>query len=390
MKNEFKQGLLVGCGVGVLAFALGTAPAQAAEPSSRPMAPDPSGAMPQPKAEKTGIAHASVEVASIDKTARKITVKMPNGEKAQIQVPTDVQEFDKLKVGDRDRRRLHAVGRPRVPAPGNEAEHHRARGRRAGMAGRQMSVSAEVIKVDPASNQVTFKGPKGTHRIVTVQQDPGFCRRGCRTSSRGRSSCCSTRRRWPPPSSRPKSRAGSDRRGRATRGRPGRGVPRFFVQAAGLQTIANHWLKAARPARLGRLRAAGSSPHARARSAAAGELRAQTAAAGESDRREGEAALRDVLRDLSWRERQRLRRRQRAVAADRALPGDGVGRVPAGGHRPGTAGNRDGGLRPGAGRPALAARRESDRRHAARGWTEADRLATRTGRGLRQRGQAGL
>jgi len=40
-----------------------------------------------------------------------------------------------------------------------------------GIAGRQVSVSAEVIKVDPATNQVTFKGPKGTHRIVTVQ-DP--------------------------------------------------------------------------------------------------------------------------------------------------------------------------------------------------------------------------
>ena len=129
--NEFKQGLLVGCGVGVLAFALGTAPAQAAEPSSRPMAPDPSGAMPQPKAEKTGIAHASVEVASIDKTARKITVKMPNGEKAQIQVPTDVQEFDKLKVGDKiDVDYMQSVALGFLPQ-GTKPSDHRARGRRA-------------------------------------------------------------------------------------------------------------------------------------------------------------------------------------------------------------------------------------------------------------------
>ena len=171
MKNEFKQGLLVGCGVGVLAFALGTAPAQAAEPSSRPMAPDPSGAMPQPKAEKTGIAHASVEVASIDKTARKITVKMPNGEKAQIQVPTDVQEFDKLKVGDKiDVDYMQSVALGFLPQGTKPSITERAAAG-PGMAGRQMSVSAGVIKVDPASNQVTFKGPKGTHRIVTVQ-DP--------------------------------------------------------------------------------------------------------------------------------------------------------------------------------------------------------------------------
>ena len=175
MKNEIKQGkraLLFGCaGMGVLAFALAASPARAAEPSSRPMAPDPSGAMPQPRAEKTGIAHASVEVAAIDKSARKVTVKMPNGEKAQIQVPTDVQEFDKLKVGDKvdvDYMQSVALGfLPQGTKP--SMTEHAAAG--PGMAGRQMSVSAEVIKVDPANNQVTFKGPKGTHRIVTVQ-DP--------------------------------------------------------------------------------------------------------------------------------------------------------------------------------------------------------------------------
>ena len=171
MKNEFKQGLLVGCGAGVLAFALAASPAHAAEPSSRPMAPDPSGALPQPKAEKTGIAHASVEVASIDKTARKITVKMPNGEKAQIQVPTDVQEFDKLKVGDKiDVDYMQSVALGFLPQGTKPSVTERAAAG-PGMAGRQMSVSAEVIKVDPANNQVTFKGPKGTHRIVTVQ-DP--------------------------------------------------------------------------------------------------------------------------------------------------------------------------------------------------------------------------
>ena len=101
MTNEIKRGLVFGCaGVGLLAFVLAT-PARAAEPSSRPMAPDPGGAVPQPKAEKTEIVHASVAVTAIDKSARKLTVKMSNGEKALIQVPADVQEFDKVKVGDK-------------------------------------------------------------------------------------------------------------------------------------------------------------------------------------------------------------------------------------------------------------------------------------------------
>ena len=171
MKNEIKRGLLVGCtGVGLLAFVLAT-PARAAEPSSRPMAPDPGGAVPQPKAEKTETTHATVVVTAIDKSARKLTVKLSSGDKALIQVPADVQEFDKVKVGDKidvDYMQSVALGfLPQGTKP--SMTEHAASG--PGMAGRQMSVSAEVIKVDPANNQVTFKGPKGTHRIVTVQ-DP--------------------------------------------------------------------------------------------------------------------------------------------------------------------------------------------------------------------------
>ena len=171
MKNEIKRGLLVGCaGVGLLAFALAT-PARAAEPSSRPMAPDPGGATPEPKAEKTSTTHATVAVTAIDKSGRKLTVKLPNGEKAQIQVPADVQEFDKVKVGDKiDVDYMQSVALGFLPK-GTKPSSTEVEAAGPGMAGRQMSVSAEVIKVDAANNQVTFKGPKGTHRIVTVQ-DP--------------------------------------------------------------------------------------------------------------------------------------------------------------------------------------------------------------------------
>jgi len=154
----------------LLAFALAT-PARAAEPSSRPMAPDPGGATPEPKAEKTSTTHATVAVTAIDKSARKLTVKMSNGEKALIQVPADVQEFDKVKVGDKiDVDYMQSVALGFLPK-GTKPSSTEVEAAGPGMAGRQMSVSAEVIKVDAANNQVTFKGPKGTHRIVTVQ-DP--------------------------------------------------------------------------------------------------------------------------------------------------------------------------------------------------------------------------
>ena len=40
-----------------------------------------------------------------------------------------------------------------------------------GIMGKQTTVSAEVMDVDVANNKVTFKGPKGNARVVTVE-DP--------------------------------------------------------------------------------------------------------------------------------------------------------------------------------------------------------------------------
>src|SRR4051794_4803435 len=142
MKNEIKKGLLVGCaGMGLLAFTLATSPARAAEPSSSPMAPQPGGAMPQPKAEKTQIVHASVEVTAGDKSTRKITVKTPSGEKSQISVASDVKEFDKVKVGDKtDGDYMQSVARGFLPQ-GTKPSLTETEAAGPGMAGRQVSVS---------------------------------------------------------------------------------------------------------------------------------------------------------------------------------------------------------------------------------------------------------
>ena len=90
--NEIKRGLLVGCGAGVLAFALAASPARADTPP--PVQP---GTMHT----ATQTTHASVTVTAIDKSARKLSVKLADGEKMDIAVPADVQGFDKLKAGDK-------------------------------------------------------------------------------------------------------------------------------------------------------------------------------------------------------------------------------------------------------------------------------------------------
>ena len=89
-----KQGSLVACGVLALALAAGT-PAAAAEPTPSPASGE------APMASKTQTSHATAMVTAVDKSARKLTIKRPDGEKTAIQVPADVTGFDKLKVGDK-------------------------------------------------------------------------------------------------------------------------------------------------------------------------------------------------------------------------------------------------------------------------------------------------
>ncbi len=160
--NEIKRGLLVGCGAGVLAFALAASPAHADTPP--PVQP---GTMHT----ATQTTHASVAITAIDKSARKLTVKLADGEKMDIQVPADVQGFDKLKAGDKvDIDYIESVAIGIAPKGSKPAVSERAAAM-PGAAGSEMTVMAEVVKVDLDSNKVTFKGPKGKTKTLTVQ-DP--------------------------------------------------------------------------------------------------------------------------------------------------------------------------------------------------------------------------
>ncbi len=114
---------------------------------------------------------ATVSVTAIDKAARKVTIKNVSGEKMTVQVPVDVRSFDKLKVGDKvDIDYTESIALSMLP-PGTKPALTERAATIPGAAGREISISAEVISVDAANNKVTFKGPKGQHKTVTVQ-DP--------------------------------------------------------------------------------------------------------------------------------------------------------------------------------------------------------------------------
>ena len=157
---------------GMLAACLGGAIALVAVPA---FADDP-GAAPGPTKSMSRTVHDTVTISGIDKSARMLTVKNDAGDTRTIQVPTEVKAFDKLKKGDKiDVDYTEAIALSMLP-PGtkpsaSEKEAMARTGKEAGIMGKQVSISAEILEVDAAGNKVVLKGPKGNARVVHVQ-DP--------------------------------------------------------------------------------------------------------------------------------------------------------------------------------------------------------------------------
>ena len=120
----------------------------------------------------------TAKVIAIDKTTRTVTLKGPRGHALDIVAGEEVRNFDQIKVGDmvvaqylrsltlelkkggvRERSEREAAVRA---APGEKP---------AGAMGRQVTIVADVIEVDPAKKIITLKGPKG--RVVDLEvQNP--------------------------------------------------------------------------------------------------------------------------------------------------------------------------------------------------------------------------
>ena len=118
-------------------------------------------------------------ITAIDKATRDITLKGPQGREMTITAGPDVKNFDKLKVGDQvdmqyvealtlqlrkqgdkvvaKTEKTDAVGAKKGETPG-------------GAVGRQVTVVANVVAVDPAKQVVTLKGPNQT--VDLRVQDP--------------------------------------------------------------------------------------------------------------------------------------------------------------------------------------------------------------------------
>jgi len=117
-------------------------------------------------------------VTAIDRTNRTVTLQNAEGDMRTIGVPPDMKSFDTLKVGDHvDVDYYESIGLSLMPPGTKSAVTESATGGRVApgvaAAGRQITANVEVVSVDQVMNKVTFKGPKGNVRTVTIY-DPAI------------------------------------------------------------------------------------------------------------------------------------------------------------------------------------------------------------------------
>jgi hypothetical protein len=126
----------------------------------------------------TETTHATVVVTGIDRAARTATLQTAEGETKTVRVPEEMKSFDTLKTGDKiDIDYTETVSIMPMPAgtkpSASESSTMKRTGQGAGIGTREMTVAAEVVSVDPRSNQVTFRGPRGRTETVSVS-DPSM------------------------------------------------------------------------------------------------------------------------------------------------------------------------------------------------------------------------
>jgi Cu/Ag efflux protein CusF len=110
-------------------------------------------------------------ITAIDPATRAVTIKGPQGHDATITAGPEVKNFAQMKVGDQvNVEYVEALtlelkkGGKAIVARTEQAGMGTAKPgeRPAGMVGRQVTITADVIAVDAATQMVTLKGPRQT------------------------------------------------------------------------------------------------------------------------------------------------------------------------------------------------------------------------------------
>ena len=110
-------------------------------------------------------------ITAIDKASRDVTLKGPQGNELTVTAGPEIKNFDKLKVGDQvDAQYVEALTLELKKGGGMvvaRTEKSGAVGAKPGQTpggavGRQVTIVADVVGLDPAKQIVTLKGPQRT------------------------------------------------------------------------------------------------------------------------------------------------------------------------------------------------------------------------------------
>ena len=172
MTLSTRRGLLCGSfGMLVLAGCAADQP----PPPAAPPPPPPTGVA------EIGVVDVIATVESVDRSAREVLLSGPGGGLLTVRAGRQVRNFDRLRAGQRLKvsyeRAVAAYIAPVGQASNVEAATVALRNARAsrpaGAVGDVVRVRVGVEAVDLAKNTVTFVGPRGRVRTVTVK-DPRF------------------------------------------------------------------------------------------------------------------------------------------------------------------------------------------------------------------------
>ena len=125
------------------------------------------------------VINAAATITHINKSTREVTLKGPQGNEFVVQAGPEVKNFAQMHVGDKVeveyREALTLELKKGSTAVVSRTEHAGAAGAEpghqpAGVAGRKVTIVAEVMAVDADKHTVTLRGPKRTVELPV--QDP--------------------------------------------------------------------------------------------------------------------------------------------------------------------------------------------------------------------------
>jgi len=119
-------------------------------------------------------------ITAIDAKTRDITLKGPQGNEVTVTAGPEVKNFDKMKVGDQvNVEYIEALTLELKKGGGQIVARTETAGKvgakpgetPGGAAGRQVTIVADVVAVDPAKQTVTLKGPNRTVDLRIADPD---------------------------------------------------------------------------------------------------------------------------------------------------------------------------------------------------------------------------